>query len=116
MAYYVDTEFEKRLRKVVKRHNRLATSGVVHKMLPDGLVVARPRIYNPSFPWKGLVLLIAAVMVFKGYAHFNLGAQEFTARTEALLQGSLFEQAGGVAMYADPVTLAISNVFSTLFR
>ena len=115
MAYYVDTEFEKRLRKVVKRHNRLATSGVVHKMMPDGLVVAKPRIYNPSFPWKGLVLLIAAVLVFKGYVHFNLGAEEFAARSDALLQGSLFEQAGGLAMYADPITLAISNFFTTFF-
>lgn len=114
MAYYVDTEFEKRLRKVVKRHNRLATSGVVHKMMPDGLVVAKARIYNPRFPWKGLILLVAAVLIFKGYVHFALGAQEFSARTDALLQGSLFEQAGGLAMFADPVTLAVSNFFTML--
>ncbi|MEL6640545.1 MAG: hypothetical protein AAFP98_04400 [Pseudomonadota bacterium] len=114
MAYYVNTEFEKRMRKVVKRHNRLATSGVVHKMMPDGLVVAKPRIYNPRFPWLGLALLIAAVFLFKGYVHFALGAEDYAARTDVLLGGTILEQAGGLAMFAEPVTLFISNVFTTL--
>lgn len=114
MAYYVNTDFEKRMRKVVKRHNRLAVSGVVHKMMPDGLVVAKPRIYNPRFPWVGLVLLIAAIFLFKGYVHFALGAGDYTARTDVLLGGTILEQAGGLAMFADPVTLAVSNVFTLL--
>jgi hypothetical protein len=115
MAYYANNEFEKKLRRVVKRHNRLATSGVVHKMMPDGLVVAKPRIYAPRFPWMGLVLLIAAVLMFKGYVHFALGAEDFALRAEALANGTLFEQFGGLVMQADPVTLTISNVFSTIF-
>lgn len=114
MAYYTNSEFEKRMRKVVKRHNRLATSGVVHKMMPDGLVVAKPRIYNPRFPWVGLILLIAAIFAFKGYVHFALGAEDYAARAEVLLNGSILEQAGGLAMMADPVTLWISELFTTL--
>lgn len=115
MAYYANTEFEKKLRRVVKRHNRLATSGVVHKMMPDGLVVAKPRVYNPRFPWTGLVLLIAAVLIFKGYVHYALGAEDFAARAAALANGTLMEQLGGLAMMADPVTLSISNIFTSLF-
>ena len=114
MAYYANSDFEKRMRKVVKRHNRLATSGVVHKMLPDGLVVAKPRVYNPRFPWLGLALLIAAVFVFKGYVHFALGAEDYAARTDVLLGGTILEQAGGLAMMADPVTLTISQIFTML--
>lgn len=114
MAYYANSDFEKKLRRLVKRHNRLATSGVVHRMMPDGLVVAKPRIYNPRFPWVGVAMLVAVVLLFKGYVHFALGADDFALRTEALSQGSLFEQLGAFAMQADPVTLAISNVFSSI--
>lgn len=114
MAYYSDPHFEKRLRKLVKRHNRLATAGVVHKMQSDGLVVAKPRIYAPKFPWVGLALLVASVFMFKGYLHHALGAQEFAARSEALATGSLFEQAGALAMFADPITLTVSNFLGQL--
>ena len=115
MSYYANPDFEKKLRKVVKRHNRLATSGVVHKMMPDGLVIAKPRVYNPRFPWGGLVALIAAVLIFKGYVHFALGAADFSARADALAGGTLFEQAGALAMQADPVTLFVSNLFTLIF-
>jgi len=70
----------------VKRHNRLATAGVVHKMQADGLVVAKPRIYAPKFPWVGLVMLVASVFMFKGYLHHALGADDFAARSEGLAQ------------------------------
>jgi len=115
MASYANPDFEKKMRQVVKRHNKLATSGVSHKMLPDGLVVATPRVYTPRFPWAGLAMLVIAVLMFKGYVHYALGAEDFAARAEALTGGSLFEQLGALAMTADPVTLAISNLFTTIF-
>ena len=111
---YANPDFEKKMRRVVKRHNRLATSGVVHKMMPDGLVVAKPRVYTPRFPWAGLAMVIAAVFLFKGYVHYALGAEDFAARAEALQGGSLFEQIGALAMAADPATIAISNFLASL--
>lgn len=114
MSYFADPNFEKKLRRVVKRHNRLATSGTVHKMQSDGLVVAKARGFAPRFPWVGLVTLIAAVLIFKGYVHYALGAEEFAARAAALEGGSLFEQLGAMAMSADAITLTISNLFTTL--
>ena len=114
MAFYANPEFEKKLRRVVKRHNRLATAGVVHKMLPDGQIIAKPRIYTPRFPWAGLAMLIVAVLMFKGYVHYALGAQDFAARADALSGGTLLEQVGALAMIADPVTLTLSNVFAVI--
>jgi len=111
---YANPDFEKKMRRVVKRHNRLAVSGAVHKMMPDGLVVAKPRVYAPRFPWVGLAMLIAAVFLFKGFAHHALGAEDFAARAEALQGGSLFEQIGALAMAADPATVAISSFFTSL--
>jgi hypothetical protein len=112
---YVSAPFEKRLRKIVRTNNRMANAGVVHKMKPDGLVVAKPRLYAPRFPWRGFALLIAAVFVFKGYVHFALGAADFDQRITTLSGGTVFEQIGGLAMFADPVTLFVSDVFQKLF-
>lgn len=114
MAYYVNAPFEKRLRKIVKTNNRMANAGVVHKMKSDGLVVAKPRVYAPRFPWRGLVLLIAAVFVFKGYVHYALGAAEFDQRIATLSEGEVFEKIGGLAMQADPITLTISQILSQI--
>ena len=111
---YVNAPFEKRLRKIVRTNNRMANAGVVHKMRSDGLVVAKPRLYAPRFPWRGMVLLTLAVFVFKGYVHFALGAADFNQRITALSEGSVFEKIGGLAMQADPITLSASQFFSQL--
>jgi hypothetical protein len=109
---YINAPFEKRLRKIVRTNNRMANAGVVHKMRSDGLVVAKPRLYAPRFPWRGLVLLTLAVFVFKGYVHYALGAADFNQRIATLSDGSIFEKVGGLAMFADPMTLAISELLS----
>jgi hypothetical protein len=111
---YVNAPFEKRLRKIVRTNNRMATAGVVHKMKSDGLVVAKPRIYAPKFPWRGLVLLVAAMFVFKGYVHYALGAADYNQRIATLSEGSVFEKIGGLAMQADPITLIVSQVLSRI--
>ncbi|UWR01100.1 hypothetical protein K3729_16385 [Rhodobacteraceae bacterium S2214] len=90
----------------------MANAGVVHKMQSDGLVVAKPRLYAPRFPWRGLVLLTFAVFVFKGYVHYALGEADFNQRISALSEGTVFEQVGGLAMFADPMTLAISELLN----
>lgn len=109
---YVNAPFEKRLRKIVRTNNRMAAAGVVHKMKSDGLVVAKPRLYAPRFPWRGLVLLTLAVFMFKGYVHYALGEADFNQRIAALSEGTVFEQVGGLAMYADPMTLTISELLN----
>lgn len=112
---YVNAPFEKRLRKIVRTNNRMATGGVVHKMKSDGLVVAKPRVYAPKFPWRGLVLLFAAMFAFKGYVHFALGAADYNQRIATLSEGSVFEKIGGLAMQADPITLGFSQFLSQIF-
>jgi len=114
MAYYSNPEFEKKLRRVVKQHNRLATSGAVHKVMPDGLIVAKPRSITPRFPWFGLVMVLFTVMAFKGFVHYALGAEDFNARAEALANGTFYEQIGGYVMQADPLTVALSQFFTNV--
>lgn len=114
MTHYVNAPFEKRLRKIVRTNNRMANAGVVHKMKSDGLVVAKPRVYAPKFPWRVLVLLVAAAFVFKGYVHYALGAADYAQRLETLSEGTMFEKVGGLAMQADPITLAVSQLLSQM--
>lgn len=109
----VHAPFEKRLRKIVRNHNRMA-NGVTHTMRKDGLIVAKPRIYNPRFPLKGMVLLIVAAFLFKGYIYAYLGPADYNSRVTALGEGALIEQAGAWIMHADIATVYIGTFLNNL--
>lgn len=105
--------FEKRLRKIVRTHERMS-HGVTHTMRKDGLIVAKPRIYNPRFPLKGMVLLIVAAFLFKGYIYASLGPADYNSRVGALGEGTLIEQAGAWIMHADIATVYIGTFMNSL--
>lgn len=108
----VHAPFEKRLRKIVRTHERMA-NGVTHTMRKDGLIVAKPRIYNPRFPLKGMLLLILTAFVFKGYIYASLGPADYETRVAALSEGTLIEQAGAWVMTADIVTVQIGTLMNS---
>jgi len=105
--------FEKRLRKITRRHDRMA-NGVTHKMRKDGLIEAKPRIYNPRFPLKGMVLLILAAFLFKGYIYASLGPTDYNTRVSSLSEGALIEQAGAWIMHADVVTVFVGTMMNSV--
>ena len=107
------TPFDRRLKRIVRRHYRMSF-GVVHKMDSRGLIQARPRIYNPKFPLRGLLLMIAAGFAFKGFLHANLSASVYDARVAELSAGSSVEKAGAWIMQSDPATLVVSGVWKKL--
>jgi len=105
--------FDKRLRRIVRNHQRMA-NGVVHSVNSDGLIVSRPKIYNPRFPLRGLLLLVATAFLFKGYIYATLGAVTYQDRIERLAEGTLVEQAGAWIMQADTATIAVATVMQSL--
>ena len=105
--------FDKRLKRIVRKHDRMA-HGVVKTVNSDGLIVARPRVYTPRFPLKGLVALIIAGFLFKGFLYANLGEAGYAERVGSLSEGSAMEQAGAWVMQADPATVLISEAFKPL--
>jgi len=109
----VHAPFDKRVEKIVRTHERMA-NGVTHKMRKDGLIVAKPRIYNPKFPLKGLLFLIAAAFVFKGFIYASLGPTDYAARVAGLAEGTLIEQAGGWIMYPDVATVFIGTLMNSI--
>ena len=105
--------FDKRLRNIVRDHQRLNT-GAVHAIRADGLIVARPRVYNPKFPLRGILLLIGSAVLFKAYIFAHLGVAVYTDRVERLAEGSLVEKAGAWFMQADAVTVAFAQVLTSI--
>ncbi|MDX1784978.1 MAG: hypothetical protein R3210_02540 [Roseovarius sp.] len=111
---YSQNGFSARLKKVERKHVRLAR-GYDSKVGPDGLIVFRPKRRKMSFPLRGFVLLIMGVLLFKGLIMAQIGADAYDARIEVLEQGTVLEQVGAVVMYADPITEAIAEKATPLF-
>lgn len=105
--------FEKRLRNIVRDHQRLNT-GAVHAIRSDGLIVARPRVYNPKFPLRGLLLLVASAVLFKAYIFASLGASVYNDRVAQLSEGTFIEKAGAWVMQADAVTVGVAQALNAL--
>ncbi|WP_296423660.1 hypothetical protein [Yoonia sp.] len=105
--------FDKRLKRIVRRHDRMAR-GVVRTVNADGLIVARPRVYTPRFPLKGLLLLVAIGFLFKGFLFSYLGSGAYADRVTSLQQGTVMEQAGAWIMQPDPATTFIADAMKTM--
>ena len=108
-------EFDRRMRRISRRHSQLS-QGHVTAITEDGLVVARPRRRGQGSLLRGFIIILAILIPFKGVLHSRLGAEAYQERVENLSTGNLVEQAGSYAMYADPVTIWISAQVSSLVR
>ncbi len=111
----VDKTFGKRLRRIRKRHRKLA-QGYVQTINHDGLIIAKPRRRRSVFPWKGIALMLVALFAFKGVLHAQLGATTYDRRVATLQNGTIVEKAGAWAMQADPLTLWISAQVRSFLR
>ena len=100
--------FDKRLKRIVRRHEKMA-NGVVKTVNADGLIVARPRVYRPRFPLRGLIVLLALGFLFKGFLLAYLGDEAYGERVASLKEGTIMEQAGAWIMQTDPATVLIAD-------
>ncbi|MEQ9041630.1 MAG: hypothetical protein RIE24_25170 [Silicimonas sp.] len=108
-------EFERRMRRINRRHSKLS-QGYVTAVNSDGLVVAKPQRRGNRGMLRGLAMIVIVMMLFKGFLHAQLGAQSYQDRIEALAAGTVIEQAGAYFMVADPITLWISSKVVSLVR
>lgn len=105
--------FDRRLARLNKRHGAMSR-GMVANMQKDGLIVVQPRKIQFKLPLRGFVILMALLMMFKGFVLAHLGEAAYFDRIAALQQGSLFEQAGAFIMGIDPVSHLIADVLRPL--
>ena len=108
-----DLSFEQRVRHLASKHRRMA-HGIAHRMGRDGLITAHPRRRSPSFPLRGLMVLLGAAFLFKAFLLSSLGASVYTERVALLSAGSIVEQGGAWVMQADPATVWIAEQISAL--
>ncbi|GKY87263.1 hypothetical protein [Sinisalibacter aestuarii] len=108
-------DFQRRLREIDQRHKRLSV-GYVRLVERDGLLVpvdAKPmrRRFNP----RGVAIILAMFLVFKGFLLFYLGPGTYASRVGALEEGTVFERMGAWIMQADPVTHWIATQITMMF-
>lgn len=110
---HADLSFEQRIRHLAQKHRRMA-QGIAHRLGRDGLITAHPRRRRPSFPLRGLMILIGAAFVFKAFLYASLGASVYDDRVALLQAGSIVEQGGAWVMQADPATIWMAARVSAL--
>ena len=100
--------FDKRLKRIVRQHDKMS-NGVVRRVNSDGLIVAKPRLYRPRFPLKGLLAVLFLGFLFKGFLFAFLGDAAYGERVAALQSGTVLEKAGAWVMQPDPITVLAAN-------
>ena len=105
--------FDKRLKKIVRRHDKMS-NGVVRSVTNDGLIVAKPRLYRPRFPLKGLLAVLFLGFLFKGFLFAYLGEAAYVERVATLQGGAVLEQAGAWIMQPDPITVLAADGVSLI--
>lgn len=115
MSAYQYEEFERRMRRISRRHTRLS-QGYRTEITGDNLVIAKPRARKRSGAVRGLIVILFTMLFFKGFLHAQLGPAAYADRIERLGNGTIVEQAGAWAMTADPVTLWLSEKIGSLVR
>ena len=108
-------EFDRRMRRISRRHTKLS-HGYVTSINDDGMVVAKPKRKSRMGTIRSLALLFLVMVMFKGVLHARLGDVEYQARIDSLAAGTTVEQAGSWVMAADPITKYISGFASSLVR
>lgn len=113
MANASQLNFDKRMRRISKRHQKLSR-GYVTSINHDGLVIARPRRQGFSFPFRGLFFALLLFIAFKGFVLATVGASAYEIRISKLEAGTIAEQAGAYVMKADPATAFVADQLNSL--
>lgn len=102
------SEFDRRMRRITRRHTQLSR-GYVTSVNDDGLVVAKPKRKFSRGTLRGIAIVVVMLMLFKAVLFSQLGASTYNERIIALNEGSVFEKAGAVLMSADPITVWLAG-------
>lgn len=108
-------EFDTRLKRIDRRHRKVA-KGYVATIGRDGLLTQSPRRRRLRVPFGGIAFIAVAIVAFKGIVHAQLGPTSYETRIASLANGSGIEKAGAWVMQADPLTIWVSEKFSTYVK
>ncbi len=107
-------EFDARMERILRKHQRLSR-GYVTRVTKDGLIVARPRRRIGRYiPWRSVLGLLIIGMVFKVLMFVNLGQTAYEERVARLASGTQVEQVGAYLLAADQATLWLAAKINEL--
>lgn len=70
----------------------------------DGVEIARRKPKRREWPIRQLFLFLVAVLSFKIFLFFDMGAAAYGAKINELSQGAVWEQVAARAMVLDPAS------------
>jgi hypothetical protein len=70
----------------------------------DGVELARRRASQRGLPWRQFLYFAVAVLSFKVFLFFQMGAASYGAKAEELIAAGGAERFAGYVMQMDPVT------------
>lgn len=108
-------EFRGRVANLQNKHAGYA-QGYTAQVQSDGLIVISPRRVRSRVSGRVFLLLIAMVLLFKGFLMAALGFASYDERVAKLAEGTVVEQAGAVVMLADPVSIWVAQQIGPILR
>ena len=101
-------EFQERVARIYKKQGsrKLSrkNSRAIYKQGQDGYTVIRGAAPRRSFPWLGLMLVVATFFGVKGAVMANIGPDFYKSQVNGLVPSTLLEQAHRWTMQPDPVS------------
>ena len=104
-----ESSFGERILKIEEQRSSRVKNGYIHEMRADGLIVARPRAYKPSFPLRGLLMVVVGFVLFKTLVVMSVDEATYDERMTALQDGTTVEQVGAYFMQDDPLTSGLAE-------
>ncbi|WP_295531953.1 hypothetical protein [uncultured Thioclava sp.] len=108
-------EFERRLHRIDKIHEAggaFEAAGSLGRSYFDAM---RPKSRR-GLPLRGLALLAAGMLLFKGMMLAQVGSDEYANRVDHLAKGNMGEQIGAWVLHADPATRYVAGLLSPLIH
>jgi len=107
--------FDERLRRLERKHRAMSRGYTTH-MLPDGLIVAKPKRAQVRISGRSILLFAMAFIAFKGFLIANLGSLGYEERLARLDNGTMVERGGAFVMQIDPLSKFAAEQIGPIFR
>ncbi|EAR52346.1 hypothetical protein OG2516_07712 [Oceanicola granulosus HTCC2516] len=100
------TDFNQRVRRIAREHERIKQHGGDVKLQRDGLLKLRPRRAVPlrRAPLKLVLMVLVGLFAGKCALIWHLGDDAYAAKLAALDSDSIVERGGALVMQIDPAS------------
>ena len=102
-------QFMERMRRIVERHRKLER-GFEPEVLPDGLVVAKPKPPSHHFVLRSFFACLIVLLGFKIFLLARLGPESYQQRLDLMNERGTLHRIGAYVMYPDGLTRLLAGL------